>query len=144
MRKLPLTQGKFAIIDNSDFDYLNQWKWSFDRSIGYAVRTEKSHKIYLHRLLMNPQERKQVDHINGRKLDNRRNNLRNVTHTQNTHNKHKILSNTNRLNIHFHKKHKRFDVSIMRNGKHIYRARFATLRQAVIARNLFLKQVVYT
>ena len=34
MKKIPLTQGEFAVIDDEDFRKVNQFKWSFDR--GYA------------------------------------------------------------------------------------------------------------
>ena len=27
MKIIPLTQGKFAMVDDADFERLNQWKW---------------------------------------------------------------------------------------------------------------------
>ena len=35
MKKIPLTQGKYALVDNSDFDYFSQWKWYYND--GYAT-----------------------------------------------------------------------------------------------------------
>lgn len=35
MKQILLTKGKFAIVDDKDFEWLNQWKWQFDIT-GYA------------------------------------------------------------------------------------------------------------
>ena len=36
MKEIPLTKGKVALVDDSDFEWLMQWKWSY-ASTGYAV-----------------------------------------------------------------------------------------------------------
>lgn len=93
MKKILLTQEKFALVDEEDFEYLNQWKWHFCKS-GYAVRNcwpeGKSgvcKTIRMHRVIMNTPRHLQVDHINGNRLDNRKINLRNCTQAQNAMNK---------------------------------------------------------
>lgn len=88
-REIPLTQGKVALVDAADCDYLMQWKWCAvnNRNLWYAerqVRVEgKKTHIRMHALLLG---QKGVDHINHDSLDNRRANLRIVTHQQNTFN----------------------------------------------------------
>jgi len=92
-KQIELTQGKSAIIDDADFEWLNRWKWHYcadKNSNGYAARTQKVDgkqiKISMHRLILDAPTNSQVDHINGDGLDNRQSNLRLATHTQNTRN----------------------------------------------------------
>jgi len=91
MKKIPLTQGKCALIDDDDYAEIAQYKWCYS-SVGYALRrTRKSElgggkNLYLHRQLMRPEKGKQVDHINGDTLDNRRSNLRVCTSKENSRN----------------------------------------------------------
>lgn len=90
---IPLSQGKSAIIDAEDFNYLNQWKWRYNN--GYAVRgvylgkidgKRKDKTIYMHRLVNNTPKSLITDHINMDRLDNRKANLRNCTRIQNNRN----------------------------------------------------------
>lgn len=83
MKKIKLTQNKFVLVDDEDFEYLNQWKWQFGGR-RYAVRTiNHSQKIYMHRQIMNPPKNMEIDHINGNELDNRKENLRFANRRQN-------------------------------------------------------------
>lgn len=83
MKQIKLTQNKFALVDDGDFEILNQCKWQFGGH-RYAVRTiNHSQKLYMHRFLLNAPKGIEVDHINGNELDNRRCNLRTVTRRQN-------------------------------------------------------------
>lgn len=81
MVKLELTQGKFAILDDADFDRVAHLRWAF--SSGYAVSKIKGKRILMHRIILDAPAGKVVDHINGDGLDNRRSNLRVCTHAEN-------------------------------------------------------------
>lgn len=78
------------LVDDVDYDILSKYKWSLNHK-GYPIcniwidgkRTTKS----ISRLLINPPKGKQVDHINGNKLDNRRNNLRMCSPQENCFNR---------------------------------------------------------
>jgi hypothetical protein len=98
MREIPLTHGLVALVDDEDYEWLSQFKWYAVRTdyisqryYGMAyipVRLRKTNKkiTYMHRVVLNPPKDKQIDHINGNGLDNRKENLRIVTNRENQQN----------------------------------------------------------
>lgn len=88
---IPLTQGRFAIVDADNYDWLMQWKWHFNTL--YARRwvypNEKPIVEWMHRVILNTPHGMYTDHINGNGLDNRRCNLRICTLKQNQGNRKK-------------------------------------------------------
>ncbi len=92
--RIPLTRGKYAIVDPDDFLHLSKEKWcaSRNRGIFYAVRgvkgsNGKQRNIPMHRLILKVPHNMFVDHINRNGLDNRKANLRPATHAQNSCNR---------------------------------------------------------
>jgi hypothetical protein len=86
MKQIALTKGYITIVDDEDFDKLNQYKWQYHN--GYAARyagTGRQHhrRVFMHNELLYPPDGMQVDHANLNKLDNRRCNLRLCTRSQN-------------------------------------------------------------
>jgi len=94
MKTIELTQGKVALVDDEDFDELNQYKWYANKKgkAFYAMRYTRGGKlrtaILMHRAITNFPEGMDVDHINGDGLNNCRTNLRIVTRRQNMQNRH--------------------------------------------------------
>lgn len=97
MKEIKLTQGKVALVDDEDYDYLMQWKWQAhkDQKRFYAVRTSYGfHKngnkgnicIPMHREIMKTPSGMMVDHIDHNGLNNQKVNLRNCTAKENTRN----------------------------------------------------------
>lgn len=92
MKKLELTQNKVALVDDEDFEYLNQWKWSahYGRGKWYAIRNQRINGevniIYLHRFIMKTPENLVVDHKDDDGLNCQRYNMRNCTQSQNMQN----------------------------------------------------------
>ncbi len=86
MKEIKLTNSdKVVLVDDQDYEFLNQWKWHID-SVGYAARSgSKGAKasIRMHRQIMCPPKGLIVDHKNGISLDNRKENLRVCTRHQN-------------------------------------------------------------
>jgi hypothetical protein len=94
MKRIPLTQGKYAIVDDEDFEWLNKWKWCalINKYTWYACRWIQIEKnrgkiIFMHRLIMNTPEGMHTDHKNHKGYDNRKYNLRICTQTQNLQNR---------------------------------------------------------
>lgn len=124
MTKLQLTKDKFTIIDEDMLPFLRQWHWTFDGR--YACRTvrenDKRTKIYLHKLINQTPTGKDTDHINGDKLDNRRENLRSATRGQNCVNQGKYKNKTSRYKgVCWHKQRRKWKAEIKRGGvkKHL-------------------------
>jgi hypothetical protein len=88
-RRIPLTRGKFAIVDAQDYYRLAQFNWcanGSDKTKFYAVRKRDGKHIKMHRLIMEAPGHLFVDHIDHNGLNNCRSNLRLCTQTQNNHN----------------------------------------------------------
>lgn len=79
----------YAVVDTADIEHVSQFRWHTDAN-GYAMRylPERRGHISMHRDLLglSAGDDRECDHINRNKLDNRRNNLRVVTHSQNGQN----------------------------------------------------------
>ena len=90
VRYIPLTKGKFAIVDAADYEWLSQCKWyahwSARANKYYACRRSLGRTVFMHREIMKTPKGKVVDHQDGNGSDNRRANLRNCTLLQNAQN----------------------------------------------------------
>lgn len=98
-RKIPLTQGKFAIVDAEDYERLNQHKWYAYKTkhTFYARRNErcgvnKQRTVIMHVDIMKPKLGFEIDHKTHDGLDNRKCNLRAVTKSQNQMNRRIVTS----------------------------------------------------
>lgn len=101
MRQVPLTQGFIALVDDADFERVNRFNWwaSQHGKRVYAVRHVWVRKgVYrkelLHRFILQPNPKVQVDHKDGNGLNCQQYNLRMATNTQNSQNKRKTSRNT--------------------------------------------------
>ena len=90
MKEIKLTQGKVALVDDEDFEYINQWKWyaHWDGYNWYAIRhIENKKTISLHREILKPPRGIKTDHKDRNGLNCQRHNLRCATNSQNGANK---------------------------------------------------------
>lgn len=94
MNLVPVKKGEFfAIVDDEDYESISQHNWSYSH-YGYAVRRGKTSLgedgkkiIYMHRFIIAAGAGQTVDHINGNRLDNRKENLRICTIGENLKNR---------------------------------------------------------
>lgn len=146
MKEIKLTQGEVALVDDEDYEYLNQFKWHLNRCnknrIIYAVRKGKQinkirrSPICMHRIIMNTLKGMEVDHIDHNGLNNQKSNLRNCTHSQNGMNKLKITSKTGYRGVYIDIKRKKpFCVCLRRNNKTIHLGSYTTLNEAALKYN---------
>ena len=133
MRKIPLTQGKFALVDDEDFDALNRRKWCAHKNwyTFYAVCFSpnvngKRSMIYMHRQILKTQDGCLTDHINGNGLDNRKENLRVATHAENIRNRRKQINNTSGYKgVSWYAQTKKWRAQLKYNGKKIHLGYFS-------------------
>ena len=118
MKKIPLSQGKFAIVDDDKFDWLNQWKWCVSKSGNsyYAKAWIGGKMIRMHRLILKAMCGQQVDHKNHNTLDNRITNIRLCNNSQNQQNSRKFKNGTNKYKgVHLFKLTGKWEVQICFN-----------------------------
>lgn len=142
MKEIQLSkQGKnkdkfIALVDDEDYDYLNQWRWSVveRHRTCYAMRIEVTEggrtTFFMHRFIMNTPRDIQVDHIDGNGLNNQKSNLRNATHGQNQSNR-KSWGRSVYLGVSFQKGG--YLSTIRSNNKQIYLGLFTSEEEAAIA-----------
>lgn len=94
MKKIPLTQGKYAVVDDSDYKLVSGYKWYFDGKYARRRDYKSGKQIRMHRQILGDSMQLEVDHANGDGLDNRRSNIRICTRSQNGMNKKIQRNNT--------------------------------------------------
>jgi hypothetical protein len=145
VRLISLTQGKFAKVDDADFDWLNQWKWcahKWEKSKSwYAVRNlspsertlEGRSQIKMHQALM---PGVLVDHRDLDGLNNQRHNLRAATRKQNAQNCVRRSHSQQPLKgVRFRADKNKWQARIVSNGKEIFLGYFLTMQDAALAYN---------
>jgi len=97
MKLIKLTQGKFAKVDDWNYNWLNQYKWYAQKDINgltwYAIRNaptinNKRGSIRMHRVILGLTDPLDLgDHINHDGLDNQEHNIRPSTIRENSYNR---------------------------------------------------------
>jgi hypothetical protein len=137
MKEIKLSQGKVALVDDEDYENLNQWKWSAkkDKTTYYALRTvwvnKKPNGILMHRLIMKCNNGEMIDHKDLNGLNNQKVNLRHCTRSQNRMNG-RARGRSEYLGVYYkYKKYIRSIISI--NGKQKELGSFKTEEDAARA-----------
>lgn len=142
MKKIPLTQGKFALVDDEDFERVSKYKWCADRhdrgnvTRWYAQRrvrlkngktkTQRLHKF----ILLGVGE---VDHRDCDGLNNRRRNLRPATRSQNNCNSRRLTAKSGFRGVYWDKGSKKWRAKITLGNKEMYVGIYADKKSAALA-----------
>ena len=136
MKLIPLTQGKFTMVDDENYDWLIAiGKWHYTKS-GYAARHSPrigggQHTIWMHRLIAKTPVDMETDHIDGNRLNNQRENLRHCTLSQNQHNRNTQANNTSGYKgVTWNRRDKEWRARIRLNWKSISLGYFSTAEEA--------------
>jgi hypothetical protein len=142
-KEIILTQGKVAIVDDEDYDYLNQFKWCANKMKGkfYVVGnillpTNKKTRTSMHRFIMKPEKCMVIDHLDGNPLNNKKNNLRICTRAENMRNYKIPVNNTSGFKgVYWHKITSKWMAYICFNNKIFHLGLFHELKDAARAYN---------
>ena len=143
VRLIPLTKGKFAIVDPHDYPWLSKFKWHVVTQNGYFYACRRpsvgefrtSRSVWMNREILNAPPRLLVDHHNHDTLDNRKSNLRLATYAENGYNRRKLKkSKSSRFKgVSFHKKRNVWRAVISTTGRSIHLGEFKSELQAAKA-----------
>ena len=131
---IELAHGWQASIDDADYPRVTDFKWR--RSVaGYVVapvRGQRPKQALLHRLIMEAPVGMEVDHIDGDPLNNRRANLRLVTHAENHQNRPRLNSNNRSgfRGVSRDVQSEKYRARLVVHGKEIYLGVFDTPEEA--------------
>ena len=145
MKEIILTNGNKTLVDDSDFEVLNQWKWHESR--GYAIRfigtARKNQKcLRMHTSILIPIKGFEIDHINRNRLDNRYENLRLVTRQQNMMNQTKAKNKSSIYKgVCWVKREHNWLSSISLNKKFIRIGQFKSELHAAMAYDIWAKEL---
>jgi hypothetical protein len=137
--RIPLTQGKFAIVDPDDYFWLSKRKWYAVKgaltfyAVGTVFKEGKGHRLHMHRDVLNVAEGMVVDHINHNGLDNRKANLRPATAAQNAWSAARRRGPSGYKGVSFDKKRRLWRASIAYCGKREFLGHFSDKREAAKA-----------
>ena len=125
LRKLRIQNSGYKIVDLKN---------------GGIKHTRTVHRLVAQTFIPNPENLPEIDHIDGNKLNNQVSNLRWVSKSDNHLNPNtpKPFGVTGHRNVYYHIKNGLYQVSIKRNGRHVYQRAFKTLLEAIKARDEFL------
>ena len=130
--------GNIKFYLSKEDEYLLQFRCFGvnSKSLPYLKCVIKGRRYFLHNLIMRPPEGYEVDHINGNVLDNRRGNLRLVTHSQNCKNKKQYTNSSYHMGVSYRKDRpsKPWCSQIIVDGKRIGLGQYKTKEEALQVR----------
>lgn len=132
VKAIPISRNKYTLVDEEDYDFLTQWKWTGHT---YISRKEVGRDaIYMHRVVMDCPSHLEVDHKNGCKWDNRKANLRVCTRAENSRNRGKSIVRDYK-GVYWNQRARKWSASIKVDRKLVYLGLHQTKAEAALAYN---------
>lgn len=125
-----------TLIDTEDLQkvmsFPNSWYAQQPDTNHYVCGNRQGSLVKLHRYIMSAPKGLMVDHINGNTLDNRKNNLRIVTSSENQQNRRGAQRNSKSgvRGVCWHKQRGKWTTRIRINGQRIYLGLYDSLSDA--------------
>lgn len=125
--EVQLIGGYSTIIDDQDAKLVLPYRWS-DNGGGYLQSWINGRRVLLHRFILSAVKGQEVDHINRVKTDNRRENLRFVTRSENMLNTGRMINKlagtgntySRYLGVTWSKKSNKWQAQMRRNNRNYY------------------------
>lgn len=142
MKSVFTNSGVEILVDDEVYPWASQFTW-YVTDTGYAYRSvqvgkKKSKNIRMHRELVSAPAGSDVDHINGNRVDNRKENLRICSRSDNLKNKTQRRSDNRSgvTGVYWHKQCQKWTVQIQVEGKPKHVGLFSTLEEAIARRRM--------
>lgn len=137
MPLISVSDDRYAIVDECDMVLLSSYSWRIHRRKkgGEYIAATGRNDILMHRVITNAPKGTFVDHKNGNTFDNRRDNLRIATITQNSANRRKISKSTSSQFKGVCRRGAKWTAAIGVERRQIFLGRFATETEAATAYN---------
>lgn len=135
MKIITAKHGQQVIVDDDFFEFIKDKIITIDN---YPYYCNLGRRVYLHRFILNLLKGSGIcaDHINGNRLDCRKENLRIATYSQNNSNRAKRLNSSSKYKgVHWHKPSEKWHVNIKKNKVKIHIGSFAHEINAAISYN---------
>ncbi|MDQ6906714.1 MAG: AP2 domain-containing protein [Chloroflexota bacterium] len=144
--RIPLTRGKYALVDAEDFPRLAAYRWHafHDRKDGrwLAVRGERiriegrsvNRNVWMHREILGAPDGMPVEHLNDDGLDNRKANLQRSTRAERYAKRGKLSTNTSGYcGVTFYARTGKWRAQIRCDGTTLHLGYFTTAEEAAVA-----------
>lgn len=124
---IPLTQGLFALVDGEDYERISKYKWyahkwgtTYRAARNQTIRSKRT-LVFMHREILNTPCGMETDHRNHCDLDNRKQNIRICTKSQNQANRVRCKKCSSQFKgVSWHKGRNKWQGKIMYNRKDRY------------------------
>lgn len=134
--KIIMVKEKTVMVSDEDFNKVSHLNWYINNS-GYAsTRRVNGKGSLMHRIILCAEKYQEIDHIDGNRLNNQRENLRFVSRAQNNMNQKPCRGKTSKYKgVYFAKDRMGYRAQIKANNKCIKLGTFNTEIEAARAYN---------